>query len=98
LKKRKKKKKKKEEEEEGEEEEGEGEEGEEEARYSAVISHSVGQLCVCFSVVSAAMEINVFIKFPKFSVFVSKYPSIKETIALYTEPLYILTCTVYGVK
>jgi hypothetical protein len=68
------------------------------ARYSAVISHSVGQLCVCFSVVSASMEINVFIMVPKFCVFVSKYSRIKETIALYKEPLCILTCTVHGVK
>jgi len=44
------------------------------------------------------MELNVFIIFPKFCVFVSKYPNTKETIALYTEPLYILTFTVDGVK
>ena len=53
---------------------------------------------MCFSVVSACMEPNVFITFPEFCVFVSKYPGIKETISVYTEPLYILTCTVYGLK
>ena len=68
------------------------------ARYSSVISHLVGQFCVCFGVVSASLEFNVFITYPEFCGFVCMYPSIKETIALYMEPLYILTFTVYDVK
>ena len=53
---------------------------------------------MCFGVVSASLEFNVFITYPEFCGFVCMYPSIKETIALYMEPLYILTFTVYDVK